>query len=220
MAEEISVILIPCLRKAEEEGKAYHQRERKMIDASFQSYLDRRQIKIEERSIAKGEHGKPYLKDHPELHYNLSHCEGLAAIAFSGFPIGIDVEGDRKVGERLYQKVSDDTELREIQSARDSRRRMIQYWTLKESYVKAIGMGLSFPLDQIHIRSRGEESWDAHGELVLPKDELLYLQLDFKQDRNEICCADQTAFFYHQMVLLDGKHFYLSLCGILTEKLS
>ena len=33
--------------------------------------------------LSYGQHGKPYLRNHPEIHFNISHCEGLAVCVFS-----------------------------------------------------------------------------------------------------------------------------------------
>ncbi|WP_122077271.1 4'-phosphopantetheinyl transferase superfamily protein [Pseudophaeobacter sp. EL27] len=49
--------------------------------------------------------GKPYLKDHPDLHFNLSHTEGLIAVALcSGRPMGVDVE--RLADLQTYQELA------------------------------------------------------------------------------------------------------------------
>ena len=39
-----------------------------------------------------GEHGKPSLKEHPELHFNLSHSDTLVACALGQCPVGVDVQ--------------------------------------------------------------------------------------------------------------------------------
>ena len=46
--------------------------------------------------LSYGQHGKPYLRNHPEIHFNISHCEGLAVCVFSDTETGVDVERIRE----------------------------------------------------------------------------------------------------------------------------
>ena len=39
--------------------------------------------------IAYGEHGKPFLHGFDGIHFNISHCDGLAACAFSDKPLSL-----------------------------------------------------------------------------------------------------------------------------------
>ena len=56
--------------------------------------------------LLKTENGKPYIKDHPDIHFNISHTNGAIAVAFSDSPIGVDVEKIRdfnlKITERFF----------------------------------------------------------------------------------------------------------------------
>jgi len=42
-------------------------------------------------------------------------------------------------------------ELLAVRAASDPDREFFRYWTLKESFVKAIGMGLAFPMKKIAV---------------------------------------------------------------------
>ena len=42
--------------------------------------------------IEKGEHGKPFFPEHPEIFFNISHCRGLVVCGFSDSEIGVDAE--------------------------------------------------------------------------------------------------------------------------------
>ena len=37
-----------------------------------------------------GEHGKPFIMGHPEIHFNLSHCREAAICIIAEHPVGID----------------------------------------------------------------------------------------------------------------------------------
>ena len=47
--------------------------------------------------IAYGEHGKPYLAAHPQLHFSLSHSGDWAVCALDDAPVGVDLEQLREV---------------------------------------------------------------------------------------------------------------------------
>ncbi|AKT37658.1 4'-phosphopantetheinyl transferase family protein [Chondromyces crocatus] len=112
-----------------------------------------------------GDKGRPEIAaptGNARLRFNLSHTEGLiACLVTLDHEVGVDVEFvDRPsstvdVADRFFSP----HEVRELraQPAERQRDRFFDYWTLKESYIKARGMGLSLPLDQFsfHLGSEG-----------------------------------------------------------------
>lgn len=96
-------------------------------------------------------YGRPELLDVPELCFNISHCDGMVAAAFStGHDVGLDVEKlDRRCDDlAIARSYFAPPELRfvEAQPAEEQRSAFLAFWTLKEAYIKARGMGLSLPL--------------------------------------------------------------------------
>jgi 4'-phosphopantetheinyl transferase len=103
-----------------------------------------------------GSHGKPevapQIVPHPPR-FNLSHTMGLIAIAVaSHHDVGVDVEWLLRRGEtvQIADRYFSTREVAALESLPQDqrRRRFFQYWTLKEAYIKARGLGLSLPLDQ------------------------------------------------------------------------
>jgi 4'-phosphopantetheinyl transferase len=101
--------------------------------------------------------GKPSLvsdEGAPPLSFNLSHTHGLVACAIAGgSEVGVDVESvnpalEDRVAKRFFSK-SENAELRSHVSPLRRARRFCDLWALKEAYIKAIGEGLSHPLDTI-----------------------------------------------------------------------
>jgi 4'-phosphopantetheinyl transferase len=102
--------------------------------------------------VGTDEHGKPFLRDDPDLAFNLSHSNGLALLATTrGGAIGCDIEWRNpelacpRVAERLFAP-----EEYETLAALPPEQWIAGFyncWTRKESYVKALGLGLSYPLD-------------------------------------------------------------------------
>jgi 4'-phosphopantetheinyl transferase len=109
-------------------------------------------------SLLRDANGRPHLA--PEygstLDFNLSHSGQRVAIAFaSGRRVGVDIEWhDRKATLRdLVPQVMGAREAALLQALPDAefRRRFFEFWTRKESIVKAIGVGISYPLTEIDI---------------------------------------------------------------------
>jgi hypothetical protein len=109
-------------------------------------------------------HGKPLIDpdlDSPPLSFSLAHTKGLAVVAVTGgADVGVDVErADRSVNAaRLTGRFFSPEETAALQelSPERLRERFFLYWTLKESYIKARGLGLSLPLDSFSFRLAGE----------------------------------------------------------------
>ena len=101
-----------------------------------------------------GSHGRPALVDPPGgLTFNISHTSGLVACAVGrDAEIGVDVEHTDRGGRLLdvaerYFSADEAAELRGHPADRQPRR-FLEYWTLKEAYIKARGLGLALPLGQ------------------------------------------------------------------------
>lgn len=111
-------------------------------------------IKIEINS-----HGKPFLKG-GKRHFNLSHSEAIIVIATDDTPIGIDVEYIQPLDDLEHLLVNFSLEEQQAYQAKAPERRLdffYDLWTLKESYVKAVGKGLSYGLDSFTIMISDKE---------------------------------------------------------------
>jgi 4'-phosphopantetheinyl transferase len=100
-------------------------------------------------------YGRPHISRPQEwrhLRFNLSNTTGLVVCAISmDSEIGVDVENVARPvdADALAPSVFAAAELTDFRSSKpeNQRERFFSYWTLKESYIKARGMGLSLPLD-------------------------------------------------------------------------
>ena len=95
-----------------------------------------------------GEHGKPLLAGHPEIHFNLSHCREAVVCAVSRQPVGIDVESVREYKESLARYTMNEAELAEIAAAERPDVAFTRLWTMKEARLKWSGEGLSNTLKE------------------------------------------------------------------------
>lgn len=101
--------------------------------------------------IAEGVHGKPFLLQHPNLHFNLAHSKELICFAFAkGKRVGVDVEIKQSIpdpggmGRIIF--CPEDVEWIEKQACSESA--FFKIWARSEAYVKAIGTGFQQRLTQ------------------------------------------------------------------------
>lgn len=114
-------------------------------------------------SFEYNSYGKPFLREAPEFRFNISHSGEWVVIIYSvgELQVGVDVEQiapmDMKIAESCFSR----EENRDL--SRYSGQERLDYffrlWTLKESYVKALGKGLSVPLSSFSLTHTEDEQW-------------------------------------------------------------
>jgi len=111
-------------------------------------------------SFTTNAYGKPFIAtptQHQSLHFNLSHTEGLAAVAISRqTELGVDVENIQRqdMTQEIAEQFFASEECQAVAQASEAERtiKMLEFWTLKESYIKAVGSGLSIALDSFAFK--------------------------------------------------------------------
>ena len=105
-----------------------------------------------------GPYGKPSLAgDGPgRVEFNASHSGDIFACAVTrDRPLGIDVERSRRLPDyaRLAQRFFSAAEYRDLMTLEESLRPAAFYacWSRKEAFIKALGGGLSIPLDSFRV---------------------------------------------------------------------
>jgi 4'-phosphopantetheinyl transferase len=125
----------------------------------LRSVLRKKGILSDEVCFELNPNGKPSLKGHPDIHYNLSHSGEWVVCAIDNEPVGIDVESihpiDYGIAERYFSS-SENMQLMR-QSETDRLPYFFDIWTLKESYIKAIGRGMSMSLQSFSILKVGQD---------------------------------------------------------------
>ena len=106
--------------------------------------------------IRTGEHGKPFFPD-GRIRFSLSHSGDWALCALGAFELGCDLEEIRPIDLKLGQRFHP-LEYTDILSGDTEEERLKLFyrcWTLKESFMKATGLGMALPLDGFLIRRDG-----------------------------------------------------------------
>ena len=141
---------------------------RVLVRCALSRYAD---VNPQDWRFDRNSHGKPQLAKEcllAPLHFNLSHTHGMAACAVThGGPIGVDVERwDRQRDfDRLAARFFSPYEANLLKEVPEyaKRRLFFNIWTLKESYIKARGVGLSMGLDLFSF----EVAEDGHPRIIL-----------------------------------------------------
>lgn len=109
--------------------------------------------------FVNGRCGKPYIRGHGNIFFNLSHSDDYVMAVVSDREVGCDIQkmgtAEPDIAERFFRE----TEFRHIsEQPTDEKRRdlFFRYWTLKESFMKATGQGMELGLSAFEVRP-GEE---------------------------------------------------------------
>ena len=101
------------------------------------------------------EFGKPFLAGTDDFNFNVSHSSEWIVCAVGNRPLGVDIEKIKEIeiGDMVKYFFSRQ-ELETIKKISDCDKIKYFYelWTLKESYVKAIGKGRYIPLNSLTLR--------------------------------------------------------------------
>ncbi|MBI9097873.1 MAG: 4'-phosphopantetheinyl transferase superfamily protein [Spirochaetaceae bacterium] len=112
-------------------------------------------LKGNDIEIDRTDFGKPFLRNHKNIFFNLTHSGDYVILAISDKEVGIDIEQEKEIDIEIADKFFSKSESKIISSAEDKDKKSIFFrmWTQKESYLKAIGLGLSKPLDSFSVES-------------------------------------------------------------------
>lgn len=97
--------------------------------------------------------GKPFINNAPNFHFSLSHAGQWLVCATSKQSVGIDIEYVLPLDVlqyREYLSIAEYYQLREL-PAKEQLNRFYELWTLKESYLKQTGDGLSVRMDAFSV---------------------------------------------------------------------
>jgi 4'-phosphopantetheinyl transferase len=112
-----------------------------------------------------GQHGKPYLKNFTDIHFNISHCKYCAVCGFSECEIGVDVqEYPDNISDRLMKIVCSDGERKNINNSDSREKLFIKYWSLKESYLKCIGTGICGKMSDVDFCRINSDNFEEYNK--------------------------------------------------------
>jgi len=144
-------------------GRFHFQKDRKrfivrhgMLRMILGQYLS---VEACELRFYQGKNGKPAITEtfgNGTIQFNLSHSNEIALFAFTrGREIGVDIEyihdisEMEQIAERFFS-IKENEVFRSLPK-NQKREAFFKGWTCKEAFVKALGDGLSWPLDKFDV---------------------------------------------------------------------
>ena len=112
----------------------------------------KRNINSQDVFISHNKNGKPYLKNNSALFFNISHSAELSMCVVSENEVGCDIQKIKSVNLDLSKRFFTENERDYIFSDSEYNYqldRFLRLWTLKESVLKAVGLGLALDMRNI-----------------------------------------------------------------------
>ncbi|MCF0132774.1 MAG: 4'-phosphopantetheinyl transferase superfamily protein [Blautia sp.] len=151
-------------------------------------------LREKEPVVLYGENRKPYLRDYPKLHFNLSHAGDRVMCAISSAEVGCDVEEIKKPNMKIAKRFFTEDELLQIMEIQRMPSNQYPFpdpfyriWTVKESVMKVTGKGMTL--------SMASFSYD-----------LFRQKLSKQPDQN-------TYFIKEYLGILEGESYCYSCCS-------
>lgn len=143
-------------------------------------------IDYENEEIYYGEHQKPYFLN-KNIYFNISHSEEKVMCVMSECEVGCDVEKVRNVNFDIANRFFLKSEIEELDMCSNKCEKenlFFRIWTLKESFVKCLGIGIPFKLNSFSILEKG--TFKDH--IKINTDVFSFLELDNNDDYRYAIC--------------------------------
>ena len=159
-------------------------------------------LKNEQISFLHTTYGKPLLETQHNFYFNISHSGDWIVCAVDNAPVGIDVEYIAPIELDISQYFS----IHEREDLLSQKKEMqpfyfYELWTLKESYIKQVGMGLSIPLTSFSISILEKDNITLRIGLQTVKT-VFFKQYDIDTHYKMAVCAQANSFDDIKQVLL------------------
>lgn len=134
-------------------SEKYRNKKDKLLHLSSRILLNYllMEININDPTYSVNEYGKPYLNNHSNIHFNISHSEEYVFCAVSESPIGVDIECLHDVDLDIAKNYFHNDEYQYIINSSEKNEAFFKIWVLKESYLKMKGFGLNLDLDSFVV---------------------------------------------------------------------
>ena len=95
------------------------------------------------------ENEKPHLYDNDgnEIYFSLSHSGDYAACAIADSGVGVDIEECKEYLEQIANRFFGESEKKLV----NDKESFYRIWTLKEALMKAVGLGMSLPMNSFSV---------------------------------------------------------------------
>jgi len=193
-----------------EYAKQYHQKKdyiRSLLSSALLFHaLNKNGIDKKDIVIEKAPRGKPFLKNlknFKNIEFNITHSGDWVACAIDSGDIGIDIEQIKNINITDFSEILSTKETAYINGKLEN---FYQIWTLKESYIKALGVGVYKDLSSFTV-----QPYDKHYARVFQddKEEKQWYFYNFKLDEKHFCSiCSQSKISKETFNFLEYESFY------------
>ncbi|MCP5105795.1 MAG: 4'-phosphopantetheinyl transferase superfamily protein [bacterium] len=153
-------------------------------------------LKNSEIQFHNNDYGKPFLTGREDFQFNLSHSGIWVVAAVDRLPVGIDVEQIQPIDLDISKNYYSPVEHRDLLGKDDKFSYFFTLWSLKESYIKIVGKGLSLPLNSFSItfardKNRNEIRIKAEDQLL---EDIFFYQYPVHPEYKMAVCAHHKNF--------------------------
>lgn len=139
-------------------------------------------VEPEQQVFTQNRWGKPQLEGAGMPQFSLSHGGGWAVCAVADTPVGVDVEAPRctmAVARRWFHE--NELHAAENLTPEAQADTLLRIWTAKEAFLKALGRGLTLPLDSFLVRL------EPRAALLQNYSDALWRLHEYKLDDSRVC---------------------------------
>lgn len=160
--------------------------------------------KINSISLVKNSYGKLLLPKDESFYFNLSHSGDYVACSVGSVENGIDIEHDSVENIDIAKRFFCENEYNHVMNQGGDM--FARIWTLKESYIKMKGKGLSIPLN----------SFEVYPGVVI-EDKIMSKWVELPMETQSYVVSEENIKF--REFSFEGYHLCMCAKGEIEEKL-
>lgn len=130
---------------------------------------------------------KPYLKNN-DIYFNISHSGEYVICAISKDEVGCDIEYIKDIDMKIANKFFYENEYKTILNSNKQLETFYRIWTLKESFMKNLGLGFNIELNSFEIVL-------SNNPVVIQKinnNKYYFKEIDIKNYKCSICLLNDN----------------------------
>ncbi|MET3846948.1 4'-phosphopantetheinyl transferase superfamily protein [Paenibacillus sp. OAE614] len=169
-------------------------------------------IPLKDISLSKNKYGKPILNGKQDFYFNISHSGRWVVGACGDIPLGIDIEEIKEIDISLMQNILMEDEYKELMKRTGAEFLAFFYdlWTYKESFIKAIGTGMSTPIT----------SFSLYDELLLSVEKQTFKQYEIdKNYKFSICALQKNVEFPNSLTIISNSYLCKTIINSIMKKM-
>ena len=147
------------------------------------------ELGISDCEICHNQNGKPFVKNSEDIFVSLSHSSERVMCAVSSLPVGCDVEKSETANFEIAKRFFCNSEYEAIakkETPEEQNKLFFRLWTLKESFIKATGLGKKLNLNSFCFDIKDREITITQS---VDKNKYFFKEFDFNDGYSYSVCS-------------------------------